>query len=137
MKRLTILMICLFVFLSSSLNVYAIEPNYILQIFNSGDYPVLISDTHNILFENFTATWCGWCHFSYEIFDTLRERFGKQVINIRYHNQDELVMNNITDRSSYYKVNGYPTMIFNGNNKMLGADATTYPSVEKLVISLL
>ena len=119
------------------LNVLSIEPNYILQIFNTGDYPVLISDNHNILFENFTATWCGWCHFSYEIFDSLMEKYGKQIINIRYHNQDTLAMSNINDRSSFYKVNGFPTMVFNGNKKIVGADETTYPVVETLVASLL
>jgi thiol-disulfide isomerase/thioredoxin len=137
MKKIIALTICFLLLFSRLLVSYCIEPNYILQIFNSGDYPVLISDTHNVLFEDFTATWCGWCHFSYEIFDTLREKFGKQIITIRYHNQDELSMSNITDRSGYYKVTGYPTMVFNGNNKMLGADETTYPVVEKLVTTLL
>jgi thiol-disulfide isomerase/thioredoxin len=137
MKRLIGLIVCFFVLFSNSSISFSIEPNYILQIFNSGDYPVLISDNHNVLFENFTATWCGWCHYSYEIFDTLREKFGKQIINIRYHNQDELMMDNVTDRSGYYKVNGYPTMVFNGNIKMVGADSTTYPEVEKVVTALL
>lgn len=137
MKRLISLVICVALLITSIPFSYCIEPNYVLQIFNSGDYPVLIADNHNVLFENFTATWCGWCHYSYEIFDSLRERFGKQIINIRYHNQDELVMPDIPERASYYKVNGYPTMIFNGNKKITGADETTYPVVESLVTTIL
>ena len=108
--------------------------NYNLQSFSNTDYPILINEKQNVLFEIFTATWCGWCHYSYDIFDTLAEKYGTRIINIRYHNQDSLSMKNITDRSSYYKVNGYPTMIFNGLNKMVGADPTSYPSVEKIVI---
>jgi len=137
MKKVISFFTCVFLFLTILPFSYSIEPNYVLQIFNTGDYPVLISDNHNVLFENFTATWCGWCHYSYEIFDSLLEKFGKQIINIRYHNQDELVMPDIAERAGYYKVNGYPTMLFNGNRKIVGADETTYPAVESIVASIL
>lgn len=108
-------------------------PAYNLTSFSSLDYPVLIQPQLNILYEDFTATWCGWCHFSYEIFDQLFEEHGDRILHIRYHNQDEISMPDIKERKDFYKVNGYPTMLFNGNNKMIGADATTYPTVKKLV----
>lgn len=111
-------------------------PEYSLMTFSSKDYPMLIQPQLNILFEDFTATWCGWCHFSYEIFDQLFAEYGDRILHIRYHNQDELSMPDIKERRDFYKVNGYPTMVFNGNNKMIGADATTFPTAKKLVEEL-
>ena len=131
-KYYALLLVVVFVFCLQPFSWSKIT-NYNLQSFSSSDYPLLINDKQNVLFEIFTATWCGWCHYSYDIYDTLSEKYGSRIINIRYHSQDSLSMKNIGERSSYYKVNGFPTMLFNGLNKIVGADSNSYPSVEKIV----
>lgn len=115
----------------------SVELNYNLQSFPVSQFPSLIQPQQNVLFEDFTATWCGWCHYSYDIYDSLYAENRDKIQHIRYHNQDSLTMPTIRERADFYKVTGFPTMVFNGDKKIVGADATTYPVVKKIVDDLL
>lgn len=115
------------------LNLVNSEENYTLSKIPKDIFPHSIDIKQNVLLEIFTATWCGWCHYSYEIFDKLRENYGNRIINIRYHNQDSLSMSNVPERATYYKVGGYPTVLINGDKKIVGADENSYPIYEKIV----
>lgn len=136
MKKSLLAIVLFFLYLITPFSVISSAPVYTIQTFSDNQYPILIQPIQNILFEDFTATWCGWCHFSYEIFDQLFLEYGDRILHIRYHNQDTIAMPDIKERRDFYKVTGYPTMVFNGNNKIIGADQTTYPTVKKLVDEL-
>ncbi|MCE5222630.1 hypothetical protein LLG10_00350 [bacterium] len=136
MKKSLMAMVLLMIFCFAPLSGFSAEPGYTIQSFPAESYPSLIQPQLNVLYEDFTATWCGWCHYSYEIFDSLYAEYGDRILHIRYHNQDLLSMPTIRERANFYKVTGYPTMVFNGDNKIIGADATTYPAVKKVVEDL-
>lgn len=119
------------------LNLVNSEENYTIKRIPKDLYPDVINKSQNVLLETFTATWCGWCHYAYEVFDELKKNFGDKVLNIRYHNQDELSMKEVPERAVYYKVSGYPTVLINGSKKIVGVDENSYPEFEKIVKGLL
>jgi thiol-disulfide isomerase/thioredoxin len=133
MRKIAINILLVFVIILLPFNGINAVENYTVTKISKGFYPDVIDKNQNVLLETFTATWCGWCHYAYEIFDELKKNFGDRIINIRYHNQDSLSMPEVPERAVYYKVSGYPTVLINGDKKIVGADENSYPDYEKAV----
>jgi len=137
MKKIILSFLLIILILLPSLNLVNSNESYTIKRIPKDLYPDVINKSQNVLLETFTATWCGWCHYAYEVFDELRKNFGDKILNIRYHNQDDLSIQEVPDRVAYYKVSGYPTVLINGSKKIVGVDENSYPEFEKIVKDLL
>lgn len=137
MKKIALILMLIFVIILPPLNLVKAEENYTVKKIPRELYPSVINRAQNVLLETFTATWCGWCHHAYDVFDELKKNFGDRILNIRYHNQDSLSMTEVPERAVYYKVSGYPTVLINGSKKIVGVDENSYPEFEKIVKAML
>ncbi|HXK70693.1 MAG TPA: thioredoxin domain-containing protein, partial [Caldisericia bacterium] len=131
MKKIILSFLLIILILLPPLNLVNSEESYTIKRIPKDLYPDVINKSQNVLLETFTATWCGWCHYAYEVFDELKKNFGDRILNIRYHNQDTISMQEVPERAVYYKVSGYPTVLINGSKKIVGVDENSYPEFEK------
>lgn len=104
-----------------------------VSVYDARDYPDFIPQKQEVLIEVFSATWCGWCYYAYDIHDRLSTEYGLPIHHVRYYNQDSLAMREAPERTAFYKVSGFPTLIVNGEKKLLGANEQSYPEVAKWV----
>lgn len=104
-----------------------------VSVYDSKDYPNFIPQKQEVLVEVFSATWCGWCYYAYDIHDRLSTQYGLPIHHVRYYNQDSLAMKEAPERTAFYKISGFPTLIVNGDKKLLGANEQSYPEVAKWV----
>ena len=92
-----------------------------------------------VLAELFTATWCGYCPSATNAINKLAEEHKPNLVVLQYHPQgSDPFGNDETDaRISYYGVDGYPTMIFDGTLWDVGGSAKTYNSYKQIIESQL
>ena len=90
-----------------------------------------------VLAELFTATWCGYCPHATNAINKLAEEHKPNLVVLQYHPQgSDPFGNDETDaRISYYGVDGYPTMIFDGTLWDVGGSANTYNSYKRIIES--
>ncbi len=91
--------------------------------------------THNytverkqVLIEEATGTWCVYCPYAAEGLDSLREIAGDSVAIIAYHDSDDFSTGSGDSRIAYYNINAYPTVVFDGVNRVSGGGTGMYNS---------
>ncbi len=89
-----------------------------LMLFSSG-YPVAV------LSQMGTATWCGYCPNAYAGIETMKGEFNNtEFVALRYYSSSNggQLANSYTDSViRALKIRGYPTVIFNGEDYVVGA----------------
>lgn len=90
-----------------------------------------------VLAELFTATWCGYCPYATNAINKLAEEHKSNLVVLQYHPQgSDPFGNNETDaRISYYGLDGYPTMIFDGTLWDVGGSDNKYNSYKGIIES--
>ncbi|MCK5848233.1 MAG: hypothetical protein KAH01_03445 [Caldisericia bacterium] len=135
MKHNILIWFLVLIFVASiSVGGLSAHPEFESNTYQEANYPEFVEKDKTVALEIFTATWCGWCHKAYELYDHLESKFGKlSVSNIRYHCQDKISIETIKDRTNFYGISGFPTIISNGTYKQTGVNDDIYDKFEKLV----
>ena len=135
MKHNILICFLVLIFVASiSVGGLSAHPEFESNTYKEAIYPDFIEKDKAVTLEIFTATWCGWCHKAYELFDHLEAKFGKlSLSNVRYHCQDKISIETIQDRTNFYGVSGFPTIVSNGTHKQTGVNDEIYAEFEKLV----
>jgi len=85
-----------------------------------------------MVFEDVTATWCTYCPGAARGIEELDFRSYDSVVPIAYHasSSDPFYTTNSAARLSYYGITGYPTVVLDGSNKIVGGlhTGTMYPT---------
>ncbi|TAL67266.1 MAG: Omp28-related outer membrane protein [Bacteroidetes bacterium] len=71
-----------------------------------------------VLLEQHTGAWCGWCVDGSYIMDQLLEEYPDQIIGVKVHNGDGMVIPEQATIASTLGLTGYPTGAI--NRKLLG-----------------
>lgn len=82
------------------------------------------SDHRVVLGEMFTGTWCEPCVNADAGMDMVLEDpsyFDSRFVLVEYHSGDDYEIPETEERSSYYLVRGYPTVIFDGLLESVGS----------------
>jgi thiol-disulfide isomerase/thioredoxin len=89
------------------------------------------SAQRNVLFELFTATWCGGCPYADAAADQLKAEYGERVPVLQYHIQEKGVSEPYFDtpetneRSAEYSVPNLPFLWVDGIESTEGASSTS------------
>ncbi|MEO0004944.1 MAG: Omp28-related outer membrane protein [candidate division WOR-3 bacterium] len=99
--------------------------------------PLALGATQRVMvMEDFTATWCTYCPGAARGAEELKFRAFDSVVVIAYHSSssDPFYTTTAATRMSYYSVSGYPTMIFDGSNRIVGGlhYGTMYPAYRQV-----
>ncbi len=91
------------------------------------------SASHRVMvIEDVTATWCTYCPGAARGADELKFRAFDSVVVIGYHSSssDPFYTATAAARMSYYGVTGYPTVVLDGSNSIVGGlhTGTMYPT---------
>lgn len=78
----------------------------------------------NILVEEYSGHWCGWCPDGVDSLHVLKQTFGSRVIVVTYHNNDAQSTPAGNQILSMLGVTGYPTASF---NRVISEGATSSP----------
>jgi hypothetical protein len=62
----------------------------------------------NVVFEEFTGTWCGWCPYGGYNLDSIEHRMGHNAVVISWHNGDEMHITAQDTAGTACQVSGYP-----------------------------
>ncbi len=85
-----------------------------------------------MVIEDVTATWCTYCPGGARGMEELDFRSYDSVVPIAYHasSSDPYYTTNSAARLSYYGITGYPTVVLDGSNKIVGGlhTGTVYPT---------
>ena len=86
-----------------------------------------------MVIEDVTATWCTYCPGGARGMEELDYRSFDSVVPIAYHasnSGDPYYTAEAADRLSYYGITGYPTVVLDGSNKVVGGlhTGTMYPT---------
>ena len=86
-----------------------------------------------MVIEDVTATWCQYCPGGARGMEELDFRSYDSVVPIAYHasnSGDPYYTAEAADRLSYYGITGYPTVVLDGSNKIVGGlhTGTMYPT---------
>jgi hypothetical protein len=85
-----------------------------------------------MVIEDVTATWCTYCPGGARGMEELDFRSYDSVVPIAYHASasDPYYTANSAARMSYYGITGYPTVVLDGSNKIVGGlhTGTMYPT---------
>ncbi len=130
---IALMLLCGISFSSGMNNSHGRNLDYEVSVYDATRFPRLIPLEQQVFVEIFSATWCGWCFYAYDIFERLSQEHGLPLHHIRYYNQDSLAMKEAPERTGFYKVSGYPTLIVNGDKKLVGANEQSYPEVAEWV----
>ncbi len=71
------------------------------------------SVTKNILIEEFTGEWCGWCVDATSIIDEIKQEHGDRVFVNAMHQGDFLENRDATELRGLFSVSGYPSGLVN------------------------
>lgn len=78
---------------------------------------------HVVLAEVFTATWCVWCPYADKGVERLASEEGvDKLVVLEYHISDAYSVTGNSSRASYLGIQGYPTVVFDGTAKKVGAN---------------
>lgn len=92
----------------------------------------------NVIAEDATATWCGYCPQAYAGLEIMKGSYPvPDFVAVRYYATSGDYGSEETDgRIAYYGITGYPTVVFNGAEKVVGGgDATADGSRYDPVVS--
>lgn len=65
------------------------------------------------IIEEFTGTWCGYCPRGAWFMDSLQDYMPNNVVEIAWHNADEMTIPNVEDTAEgYFGVTGFPSVGF-------------------------
>ena len=67
----------------------------------------------NILIEDHTGAWCGWCVIGNQALKDLHSEFGNRIIPIAVHNRDGMSLPLQIDLAKVHNVTGYPSGVIN------------------------
>gem|GEM_PF-4364871 len=81
-----------------------------------------------VLLEGATGTWCYYCQYAAQGLDSLREVAGDTVAIIEYHNLDDFTTEASEARIDYYNISSYPTVVFDGVDRVIGGSTYIYNS---------
>ena len=85
-----------------------------------------------MVIEDVTATWCTYCPGGARGMEELDFRSYDSVVPIAYHasSSDPYYTAEAADRLNYYSITGYPTVVLDGSNKIVGGlhTGTMYPT---------
>ena len=85
-----------------------------------------------MVIEDVTATWCTYCPGGARGMEELDSRSYDSVVPIAYHasSSDPYYNAAANDRYNYYSITGYPTVVLDGSNKIVGGlhTGTMYPT---------
>jgi hypothetical protein len=70
----------------------------------------------NVLLEQHTGAWCGWCPAGNVTMDEVIDLYGDQVIGVKFHNGDAMVIPEQSVISRALGLTGYPTGSINRKN---------------------
>jgi hypothetical protein len=95
--------------------------------------PVALQASQRVMvIEDVTATWCTYCPGAARGIEELDFRSYDSVVPIAYHasSSDPYYTANSAARLSYYSITGYPTVVLDGLNKVVGGEhtGTMYPT---------
>jgi hypothetical protein len=96
--------------------------------------PLTLSASQRVMvIEDVTATWCTYCPGAARGIEELDFRSYDSVVPIAYHassSGDPYYTANSAARLSYYGIGGYPTVVLDGINKVVGGlhTGTMYPT---------
>jgi hypothetical protein len=78
------------------------------------------------LAEDATATWCTYCPYAYQGLEVVHANYDwSEFASVRYYASSGSYGSPEIDAAiAYYGVGGYPTVIFNGTQNVVGGDAT-------------
>ena len=78
------------------------------------------------LAEDATATWCGYCPYAYDGLDVVHANYDFSVfVSARYYATSGGLGTPETDAAiSYYGITGFPTVVFNGTDRIVGGSPT-------------
>jgi hypothetical protein len=79
------------------------------------------------LAEDATATWCGYCPYAYAGLEVVHDTYHYgEFLSARYYASSGSYGSLETDAAiAYYGISGYPTVVFNGQTKVVGGSTTT------------
>lgn len=66
----------------------------------------------NLVVEDATGTWCGWCPGGIEMLEYIKEKYGERFFAIGVHSGDAMYCADYEDFLNYY-ITGFPTVLFN------------------------
>jgi hypothetical protein len=85
-----------------------------------------------MVIEDVTATWCTYCPGAARGIEELDFRSYDSVVPIAYHasSSDPFYTSNSAARLSYYGISGYPTVVLDGSNQVVGGEhyGNMYPT---------
>jgi hypothetical protein len=95
--------------------------------------PVALQASQRVMvIEDVTATWCTYCPGAARGIEELDFRSYDSVVPVAYHasSSDPYYTTNSAARLSYYAITGYPTVVLDGLNKIVGGEhtGTMYPT---------
>lgn len=73
-----------------------------------------------VVYEGGTATWCGYCPSHAHALEQMLEE-GKKITVVEYHGSDDYANEASNARNSYYGITGFPTALWDGILKIVGA----------------
>ena len=77
--------------------------------------------THQtVLVEEFTATWCYYCQFAYDLLEQEKADWGNAISILSYNISDSLSTTYTERRGSEWNVTAIPTFVFHSKYKVLG-----------------
>jgi len=94
--------------------------------------PVVLTATQRVMvLEDVTATWCTYCPGAARGAEELKFRAFDSVVVIAYHasTSDPFYTATAAARKSYYGITGYPSVVLDGSNTVVGGlhTGTMYP----------
>lgn len=72
----------------------------------------------NVLVEDYTATWCGYCPESMYHLEELKSKISANMVISAIHGGDEFSFSKLESLASTYNVSGYPTKVVNRNSSL-------------------
>ena len=90
----------------------------------------------NVLIEDHTGAWCGWCVLGNQALKDLHAEFGNRVIPIAVHNRDGMSLPIQTDLAKVHNVTGYPSGVINRKERTVDGNTGygVHPSLWNKVI---
>jgi hypothetical protein len=74
------------------------------------------AQVQNVLLEQHTGAWCGWCPDGNVKMDEVIDLYGDQVIGVKFHNGDAMVIPEQSIIAGALGLTGYPTGSINRRN---------------------
>jgi hypothetical protein len=71
------------------------------------------AQVQNVLLEQHTGTWCGWCPDGNVKMDEVIDLYGDQVIGVKFHNGDAMVIPEQSVIANALGLGGFPTASIN------------------------